>query len=112
MMFVMLGFPYMAIASTCLPYAYMRRCNTYGQRERETRIWYLWPAMVGDLSHFVCSLGVALSWSFSPSVVPGKCHQNMRNREKAESRKLPGRGSGFSRKGSRKGNFMNKATKE
>ena len=53
-----------------------------------------------------------LSSSFSPSIVFGKCDQNMPNREKAESRKLPGRGSGFSRKGSRKGNFMNKATKE
>ena len=60
--------------------------------------------------HFLLEL--ALSSSFSPSIVFGKCHQNMPNREKAESRKLPGRGSGFSRKGSRKRNFMNKATKE
>ena len=60
--------------------------------------------------HFLLEL--ALSSSFSPSIVFGKCDQNMPNREKAESRKLPGRGSGFSRKGSRKGNFMNKATKE
>ena len=60
-----------------------------------------------------CSLlEAALSWSFSLSVVPGKRHQNMSNRKNAESRKLPGRGSGFSRKGSGKRNFMNKATKE
>ena len=60
-----------------------------------------------------CSLLEAeFSWSFSLSVVPGKRHQNMSNRKNAESRKLPGRGSGFSRKGSRKRNFMNMATEE
>ena len=40
----------------------------------------------------------SLSWSFSSSIVPGKCHQNMPNRKNAQSRKLPGRRSGFSRK--------------